>query len=725
MICPGPCGYRQDLFRRVLLLGGLVLLLGSFCARAQSQFRQGVQAYKQGAFQEARTILQELVSEQPAYVGAEDGSAAYWLGKAYEASEQPDSMRWAWQRGVNALQEAGRFDARLFDASLWAQWSANKPHVRRAIRTYLALLSHVGRTADEARRRILHRHVAQLLPILPDRQHDQLFLSDSESPENWTFQENAGEWLVAWWRRQDPVPSTSVNERVEEHLGRVAEARSKFAYADRAAGWDERGDLYVRYGPPARRDSIPFTDAQFHGEVVRFGVGVHRGDFPENEIWSYPHIGERGHYLFVRKKDAFELGQSLDLLPRKLKRNFHAADRSQNRAYSSMAAMEYIYKYLSLHYQDVGAIYENVANYFVNQDVLRAVMPLHSPQSQGSGETVGFGPGERTIYQSFGPGQRPPSAVAQEIIDKSRHHQRVFVQQREREMPAHHSEVARTDIELPVALRTARFLDESGSTQVELFWGGDLIDRDEGAKTQIIRLSVVRQNSLYERRGTHSKGYVLNAAAQEGQLSPIVSDPLEVEAASDPFHLAVQWDRYNASGSEQPRPMGARTGRRTMRIDSLRALSSDPQQLEMSDLRPMVVSGDQAISETNPTEMATPYPFSTLSTEASLLLYFEVYHLGFNAEEQTEYEIAYEVAREGEDDGFLGLFGGEEMHRTETTSTYTGNSRRTSEVILLDWSDVASGSAQPVTITVRVTDETSGQDVERSIDFQVVPPSEE
>jgi len=62
----------------------------------------------------------------------------------------------------------------------------------------------------------------------------------------------------AFWLERDPDLTTEANERLLEHYGRVWVARRD--YSDRAYPWDQRGDVYVRYGKPdyrARSGWIP------------------------------------------------------------------------------------------------------------------------------------------------------------------------------------------------------------------------------------------------------------------------------------------------------------------------------------------------------------------------------------------------------------------------------------------------------------------------------------
>lgn len=86
--------------------------------------------------------------------------------------------------------------------------------------------------------------------------------------------EHRAEWLRIRWAELDPTPTTPANERRIAHYKRLAYAREHFG-RDREPGWDARGDLLLRYGPPDERREIP-------GDVV-VGVGL----VPPKEIWVY------------------------------------------------------------------------------------------------------------------------------------------------------------------------------------------------------------------------------------------------------------------------------------------------------------------------------------------------------------------------------------------------------------------------------------------------------
>ncbi len=76
-----------------------------------------------------------------------------------------------------------------------------------------------------------------------------------------------------FWRSLDPTPATPENERYVEHYQRLEYARRHFS-ATLSRGYDDRGMIYVRYGPPDDRFVSPassFTRATESWVYQRLG----------------------------------------------------------------------------------------------------------------------------------------------------------------------------------------------------------------------------------------------------------------------------------------------------------------------------------------------------------------------------------------------------------------------------------------------------------------------
>jgi len=113
---------------------------------------------------------------------------------------------------------------------------------------------------------------------------------------------------------------------------------------------------------------------------------------------------------------------------------------------------------------------------------------------------------------------------------------------------------------------------------------------------------------------------------------------------------------------------------------------------------------------------ALPYPFAQINPDMTLVLYFEAYHLAFTGEDRTRYSIEYEVRRQENDGRLVRLFTDDDPRSTATEATYEGGSRTAKEYIMIDLSDWEG--SDDLRVTVRVTDEATGQQVERSVDLE-------
>jgi GWxTD domain-containing protein len=92
------------------------------------------------------------------------------------------------------------------------------------------------------------------------------------------------QFLERFWRDNDPDLATRENEAQLEYWSRVAHAYFLF-YDRKRREWDERGEVYVRYGPPEKAVYNPVGTPL----RVTFGTGP---PFPANIlVWNYPSLG--------------------------------------------------------------------------------------------------------------------------------------------------------------------------------------------------------------------------------------------------------------------------------------------------------------------------------------------------------------------------------------------------------------------------------------------------
>ncbi len=130
---------------------------------------------------------------------------------------------------------------------------------------------------------------------------DQTFLLLLSSDERAAYNSLQSEkekalWRRRFWKERDPTPTTERNERLEEHLRRVAYARTFFK-APTKLGFDDRGRIYVKYGPPDDRYVDPA------GEVTR-----------GNESWVYYNFSGGLAFDFVEKNGIYRIGSLYDAI---------------------------------------------------------------------------------------------------------------------------------------------------------------------------------------------------------------------------------------------------------------------------------------------------------------------------------------------------------------------------------------------------------------------------
>lgn len=151
--------------------------------------------------------------------------------------------------------------------------------------------------------------------------------------------------IAGWWTLRDAAPLTPRNERLLEHWERIAYAREHYNRgSDSAYGTDERGPVYVRYGPPdlVRSGQLQFLSARADAWITDIWAQamVHPDPsevrsqdvakivkevrsyytFPEYEVWVYRDLrvdqnestiymfgtdGEIGGYTLIEQVEDF------------------------------------------------------------------------------------------------------------------------------------------------------------------------------------------------------------------------------------------------------------------------------------------------------------------------------------------------------------------------------------------------------------------------------------
>lgn len=625
--------------------------------------------------------LRAWVAACPAALDGET-SGAYRLAEALEAAGDVDGAVRARVAGRRALAEVGVEDLRLDAALVRSAFGAGEVADSVAVEAqaaYFTLLERSAAAPDD----VVGVHLRALAAVLGGEAAERYGLGERGVPDS--------PGLVRWWRRQDPRPGTAVNERVAEHLRRVAEATT--AYAPDGA-LDDRGRVYVRFGPPAWTTRVAVEGGEFARYVAERVPGLRPSSFPRNEVWGYPDVDETATYLFVESGPGgpYREGTAEDLVPRTLRTGLGSGGRGAGKARALVFVLDAIYRQLAqVDVRYAGPALEARRYADVLDQVEREAMLEPSPSPTEAPTPVdaavaalGWTRGDRILQGAL---PQPVGVFAQTALAESYARGEALAAERDARVPPART-LALADVAVvPVAVRTARFLSPTGQTRTEVAWAVDP-SAFGSARDPVLLWHLAEQDAGYRTTALHRGGLRVEPGARPGDRFP--AQTYEVDGPGAGGHLAMEWSVYDR---------GELVGLASARVDSVRALRAEG--LEMSDLKPLVTGVDE------------PYPYARVVPGEGLTLYFEVY--GLRDDDGTaRFDVVYETVRRRE--GGL-LRRSREVVTDGRLVTHTVGDRA-SEYLYLSAADWAG--ADEVEVTVRVVDRRGrGAEVARSVMFEV------
>lgn len=591
--------------------------------------------------------------------------------------------------------------------------------IEKASEAYLTILEEADAPHQADVQDVIHKHLAQMIFLVPDSLKETILTSPFQFREKRVpIESHAGVTLAAWWRSQDPLPATITNERVIEHLLRVGTAIDQFTYDRSTAGFDDRGHVFVQYGSPRVRSIVETDLIESRRVLQQFAVPL-PGPLiiPLNEFWSYRHLDDRLRYLFLLTGGRYRISSPEDLIPDDLRsaskrignRQVAAGNAPINRvdeayARALVAAYQKIYRNLALYHPAYEEQVEQLENYEAD---VRATSGLDLAESQTDLASSAGGMSATSYVQG----------MSSQFVSRA-HQARI---ERDEQSPRQTSSVMDRVIPLSVPMRPARFLDSTGVTHLELFWShvpgtlsltnemrGQLGLTDNVPMDRyLVNFSVVEQDSDYSRDSGSQLTY-LASNLEQGAAAPIQSIHVELDDVLP--RLSLQWNQYSFQRTEtgdiellDELKVGVQ------HLSDLRPLSSEAGVLEMSDPKPVYLGNDELFVYFEEGEDNVPpaYPFTTITTETPLGLYFEVYELFYGDDNLAHFTVEYEVTRSGNRR--------RDRQTTSASTSYTSTTRTAREFIAIDLS--ASNAEGPLDISLRITDEVSQQQVERTVRF--------
>jgi GWxTD domain-containing protein len=578
-----------------------------------------------------------------------------------------------------------------------------------AAEVYLELVDLWGTSLDGQEQEIVQQQVAQALLVVPGDRRTEI--ANRAQP---------GAALVAWWMKQDPLPATARNERLIEHLLRVAYAEHHFRDTRSLLKFDERGEVFVRLGEPSQIRSIDYFRSSLIQRIHELRVAggnsliVSPSSFAASELWYYH--GERPyHFFFVREGGKYSVGDVNDVIPHHLR---SAIDGDTGRG---GAKADVVLEVLRVVYQQLAPFDINYVERFHQvENYVGQLEDLAQEEALQVADLNVASAARRVDYSAvaqrrgaFFPGRNTPAAAADGFIEQARREDHYMRMQRDERLPASRSTVLDGVVPLSLATRLARFLNRDGSTRLEVYWAPEAaalpldpsLREAAGQATldrypdQVIRAALVRDASRTGKR-VGQMHYITLPARALASREPMAAQMVIADSLQAGEDLALQWDQMLARVEGADVELGARARIAVLRTENLEPLRGDGH-LEMSDLKPV----DAPAGE--------PYPFESVQPATPLALYFEAYGLTYGPRDEVDFRVDYEIR----------LLRREGLLRRLREATTAGNlistivGRRTEQFLILDTALWAG--AEQADITITVLDRTSGRTVSRSITFDV------
>lgn len=576
-----------------------------------------------------------------------------------------------------------------------------------AAELYLGLLSLWGQDVPAVQRALIERYAQQALLPVP-----------REARQRWLRQQGAGEALAGWWRGQDPLPATPLNERLIEHLTRVSHALRHFADRSSDLGFDERGEVFVRLGEPSQRRRLDYFRPELIQRIheLRISMGNHLlvspSSFHSSEVWFY-HGQQPYHFLFVADGRRYRKGEVVDIIPLHLRTALDGTGRGGAKADVVMEVLRTIYQQLATVHISYGQRLAQVDAALLQMEAAaRQESRFSDSELAGGARRADFTALMRARGESL-PGLGTPVSAAASFVEVAQREDARVRHEREERAPQSHTGVLDGVEILALATHMARFLNRDGTTRAEVYWApaANALPLDRGLRAaagdrlrthrdQLIRASVVRDMTRAERRLEQVHYHTVPERAVTS-AEPLPVQTIVVDSLRNGDTVAIQWDQFLARLDGEQVELGPTARLKVLRADAIEPLHGDGR-LEMSDLKPVIAATEE------------PYPFQSVEPTMPLAIYFEAYGLTFGPDDQVDFRVDYEVTLTRE--GGLLRRSRQETHAGNLVSTIMGT--RTEQFLILNPGRWAGADRAHIAITV--SDRTTGASVTRDIAFTVV-----
>jgi GWxTD domain-containing protein len=637
-------------------------------------YDSALQAIKKKDFMRAGTNLLQVIKSNSLYQDRFGRSAWYWLGYAFELQGKKQEAIKVLEQGYNTLRISELKDWYLnYDlARLYAE--TNKENYDAEI---TKLVYDVFKYTTPKQQPDLWTRIIEETEVLFKKEERFLLNQSLTDPEG-----RPGQQLLRFFRREDPSPLTEQNELLAVFFQRTAEARKRFASSVSPRGYDERGEIYVRLGPP-------YSILSDHSGTI--GAGVTDYLLYPYEVWFYRNIDSDIYYTFTRPRG---------------KPHYVIVDGPEsifNTSYKIMVDNpEYIFG-IGTFYR--GSRFTSDQEKNIEQIVLELREDLYMKLA-GQHDTF-----RRRVYELSN------LLTAEDALQYSKTN---FVQE-DKEHVAKRDTIAPTVVyrigdyteELPISISIARFRAKSGKARTEIYYSVpykylDFAPAANGYQAQLLgQIGIFNEN--YELvAGNYIQGSCLATTSEATTQGEFINQ----------WNYLLTPDHYNLVLSLED-TAGKRLG---VIRSKLEIVSFPPTSLCLSDIQ--LSSHIQETGAKNQFVkngfLVVPKPNPSIDKDKSLYVYFEIYNLSFDELGQTRYQIDYRLDSKQKKKGFFSkILGGKGGKKPSImlSETRIGSSRDQIEYVAMELAKLKTGKA---TLQVIVTDLNNSQQVSSQVAFNLI-----
>ncbi len=316
----------------------------------------------------------------------------------------------------------------------------------------------------------IKQELSRLIPLIPYKEQKK-WKKEIKKQDPDIFNK-----VVMFWEMQDPITSTSLNERLIEHWQRIAFAREHFTRARNTVyKTDDRGLIYVRFGKPDIEEKnvvLPpnLIEDPVTGGPLRINGMMFRPMVPiivETDLWKYSFSNrqEPSFYLFGtnQKGGGFGLQKGImHMIPSNGYTLLTAGIRRDGGA-------------LMLKYSIIGKLrgvtgyYETLYNELTNAFIIRSV-----------NQNISGG----AVYQ------------APDILHRFENQEFVESNRRDRESPGFTTDFVTEENRLPVEYKYFRFLNNKNETEYLLVIDPNLKKLDQRLQSGTLKKHPIKDIRL-------------------------------------------------------------------------------------------------------------------------------------------------------------------------------------------------------------------------------------